>query len=199
MARRNEFEVQKQIMEDLESADISVPWVYRWSRISHYYGDSARQLFIAAALVMLIAAPFYTDDLPSDLPYIVVGVIALVVAAAITTPWKKMTIGLDAFAAGVGLIVFEVWALHAYNNNEMLKFVIREVLAVIFLFALYLSAKTLRAMLLHRMGKTDTPRDFTAAGSSSDNEQSTDQIKWRDAVQNALDERNDREKFDSND
>jgi hypothetical protein len=155
-----DYDVVRDAIDELDNTD-NVPWMYRWSRVSHYYGDTVRQIFIAAAALMLLAAPFYTDDLAIELPFIVIGTVVLVCVAALTSPRKRAAISADAIAAGVGLVIFEMWALLGYDNGTLLQFALREALAILFLFALYFSTKTLRSMLLDQVGRRDTPSDFS--------------------------------------
>ena len=159
MIDEGEYIPMKSSIDEMEDVE-NVPWIYRWSKISHYYGDTVRQLMIAAAALMLIAAPYYTDDLSTELPFIVVGTVILVCVAALTSPWKRGVISADAIASGVGLVIFEMWALLGYSESAPLQFVLREALAILFLFALYFSTKTLRSMLLHQIGQRDSRLDF---------------------------------------
>ena len=129
-----------------------VPWMYGWSRISHYYGDSVRQILLAAAALMLVGMPFYTDDLSVEMPFIVIAAVVLVIVAALTSPMKSAFISADVIVSGVGLIIFEIWAILGYGESTVLQFVLREALAILFLFALYFSSKTLRSMLLNQIG-----------------------------------------------
>ena len=129
-----------------------VPWMYSWTRISHYYGDSVRQILLAAAALMLVGMPFYTDDLSVEMPFIVIAAVVLVIVAALTSPMKSAVISADVIVSGVGLIIFEIWAILGYGESTVLQFVLREALAILFLFALYFSSKTLRSMLLNQIG-----------------------------------------------
>ena len=151
--------------------DVNVPWLYRWAPINHYYGDTVRQLLLGAAAIMLVAAPFYTDNLTTEMPFIVLGALALVAVSALTNPWKSGVMSADAVASGVGLVIFELWAIGGYGDDQLHKFVLREALAIIFLFAFYYSTKTLRSMIMKEVGRRDpvtvkredpTPSDLEA-------------------------------------
>ena len=128
--------------------------------VAHYYGDTVRQLFIVAAALLLIAAPFYADTLRSELFYEIAGAVVLVAIAALANPHNKSTFMFAAIAAGVGLVVYESWALNKYFDSTWVQFILREVIALIFLVAFYYSVKTLRAFLLHRVGKQDEVGEF---------------------------------------
>lgn len=181
--------------DEIESTN-NVPWLYRWSKISHYYGDAVRQLFIAAAALMLLAAPFYTDELTVELPFIIVGIVALVCVAALTNPFKKGVISADAIASGVGLIIFEMWALLGYEESSTIQFVLREALAILFLFAFYFSTKTLRSMLLHTVGQHDSSRDFRPSHNPPTRQEKLDSLEER---REAMHELNEHEKLDYTD
>lgn len=120
----------------------------RWLSPRHYYGDVVRAFFLGAAVIMLLGAPFYSDDLSTQLPYIVVGAVVLVGLAALTNPRETWIVVLDVAAAGIGAISYESWALMQYHAEDPIQFVLREAPAIIFLLAFYYSVKTYRAMML---------------------------------------------------
>lgn len=128
--------------------------------VPHYYGDIVRQLFIAAAAAILIGAPFYADALFFELPFEIVGALLLIALAGLTNPHKKSISLGDAVAAGVGLVIYEMWAVAAYNDGTWLPFALRQLIAIIFLAAFYFSMKTVRAFVLHQIGKHDEVGEF---------------------------------------
>lgn len=157
--------------------DINVPWVYRWVPINHYYGDTVRQLLIAAAALMLLAAPFYTDNISVELPFIVLGTVVLVAVSAMTSPKKSSMMSADVVVSGVGLVIFEIWAIGGYGIDEFHKFILREALALVFLFALYYSTKTLRSMLMRETGRRDKQPEEQVSLSAGDKEGNVDLTK----------------------
>ena len=128
--------------------------------VPHYYGDYIRQLFNIAAPLMLITAPFYANNLTIELPFEIVGALVLVALAALTNPHKQTIVVADAVAAGLGLLVYGTWALLTYDNSSWLQFILREVIALLFLTAFYFSMKTVRAFALHQIGKHDEAGEF---------------------------------------
>ncbi len=194
-----------EMFEEMEAADINVPWVYRWSQVSHYYGNVVRQLLVVAAVLLLIGAPFYSDNLATELPFIVIGAIILVCISALTSPAKRSFISADAVASGVGLVIFQFWALQNYQSSTSAQFLLRQIIALIFLFALYFSTKTLRSMILHQVGfpqpeftqnklhdfHKDVPRPLTTDEEPMES--------WKDQAREALHELNEHEKIDFND
>ncbi len=135
--------------------------------VPHYYGDYVRQLFISAAALMLIGAPFYSDALRVELPFEIAGALVLVALAALVNPHKQSVFLAAATASGVGLILFESWALYGYYDSTWTQFILREVIAIIFLAGFYFSMKTVRAFVLHKIGKHDTAGEFEEKSTSA--------------------------------
>lgn len=135
---------------------------FDFPRVRHYYGDAVRGCFLAAAALMLLGAPLYSsgDELLANIPFIVVGIVVIVALAALTNPYKRWVITLDAVAAGAGAALYGLWALTEYQNAGPLEFVLRGFIALLLLFAFYFSMKTLRAMMLHQIGHGDSAQDF---------------------------------------
>ncbi len=128
--------------------------------VAHYYGDQIRQLFIGIAGVMLAGAPFYADELRMEFPFEVVGALILVALAALANPHKRFIFIASAVAAGIGTAIYEVWALYSYEDSTWLQFALRQAIASMFLIAFYFSMKTVRAFMLHKVGKHDTAGEF---------------------------------------
>jgi len=63
-------------------------------------------------------------------------------------------------AAGVGLLFYETWALSNYETSTWAQFIWRELIAIIFLVAFYFSVKTVRASILHQIGKSESVGEF---------------------------------------
>lgn len=139
--------------------------------IPHYYGDIVRGLFIAATLLMLVSSPLYAESLRTALPVLVIAAVVLIALAALTNPRSVVITRLNAAAAGVGVIVFEIWALMAFNLGALLGFVLLEAVAILFVFAFYFSLKTLRAMIMGLIGN-DEPDNAAPLGDSSSEIQS---------------------------
>jgi hypothetical protein len=185
-----------ELLEDI-GADVNVPWVYRWPNVSHYYGDIVRQLLVAAAILLVIGAPFYTNELSAQLPYIVFGTLVLVSVAAITSPTRAVFIGADAVTSGIGFVIFQMWALLGYPNDPAHQFLIRQLLALLFLFALYFSTKTLRNMLTNVIGRgqpltVHKKHENLTPDLVIDDEQ--EEIEWKAEARTELNKHNDRMK-----
>lgn len=139
----------------------NIPWLYRFPVMRHYYGDMVRQLFLSAAVIMLVGAPFYTDDIGAQGPVLVVAAIMLAVIAGVMSPQMRFAKIAGTVVAGLGAIFFELWALAEYQSTQDFSafFVIRQVLALLFFFALYFSIKSTRADVLEHLGDGDEDSD----------------------------------------
>jgi hypothetical protein len=125
-------------------------------RIAHYYGDPVRWLFLGAAALWFVSLPLFPGVLPTDAALQVAAGVLLVIFAALTNPHKRWIIVGDSIIAGLGLIVFETIAIDQFSTSSWTLFILREALALMFLTALYFSLKTVRAMMLHQIGKEGT-------------------------------------------
>jgi len=122
-------------------------------KAAHYYGDTVRRLFIVGGILILVSMPFYNNIVPISPTLVTLAVIVLVLAAAITTRVKKWIIVVDSVLSAIFLIAFETYSVVYYLETGKVAFIIRQAVAIIFLFALYYSVKTLRAMYLNQITK----------------------------------------------
>lgn len=123
------------------------------SQINHYYGDPVRLLFVLASALWLLALPFFPNLLPFDPLIQVFAVVVIIVFAALTNPTKRWVMAYDALIAGIGVVIIESAAIKQFETSTWMEFAIREILVVLFLIALYLSLKTVRAMYMDQIGK----------------------------------------------
>lgn len=130
-----------------------VPFSFSGPSVPHYYGDYVRQFFLGGSALMLLAAPFYAENLKGELPYEVAGAIVLVMLAALTNPWKQWIMVANAIVAGILVAVYQSWALFGYDGDDLIPFVLRQAVALAFLFAFYFAVKTCRCMMLGQVGK----------------------------------------------
>src|SRR5690348_7517334 len=117
---------------------------FEQGNIAHYYGDFVRQLFIFSAILLAVAIPIGGDLLPFGLFFQIATVIVLVVLAGLTAPKSETVLLMDALVAGLGLLLVEGMAISNYQSQSFLVFLTREAVAVMLLFALYYSIKTIR-------------------------------------------------------
>lgn len=121
--------------------------------VAHYYGDTVRSLFLVGGVIILATLPFYKNLLPIGTSALTVFVVLLALGAAVMNPFQRWIVYLDAIVAAFAMMLFEYTAITWYGVDDFLLSLIRQALAIIFLFSLYYSGKTLRAMLLHQIGR----------------------------------------------
>ncbi len=131
----------------------------RSTRIAHYYGDTVRKLMLVAAIAILIGAPFYATDLRAELPFDIIGALVLICFAAFTSPRSRTMMIANTVAAGVGMVLFELWALTAYGEVPPIVVAIRQAIAVVFVFAFYFAGKSLRHMNQMRLDEEPATED----------------------------------------
>lgn len=147
--------------KDKRIADIPKP---RFSlptepKIPHYWGDFVRQFFVAAAVVSVVVLPVWGDILPFGHLVQIAGILLLVLLAGITNPKSEMILIYDAAVSGIGVLLVEATAINYYHYDSYILFLAREVVSVLLLFAFYFSVKTIRAMSMHQLGKTDAEEE----------------------------------------
>jgi hypothetical protein len=130
--------------------------------VPHYYGDTVRSLLIATAVISALAIPLLGDLLPYGTTAQVACTIALVLLAGLTNPHGKIVSILNTTIAAVGAFLLESAAVTLYSNDLLLLFMAREAAALLLLFALYFSVKTVRAMFSGRIGKDEPIDEFDA-------------------------------------
>ena len=166
--------------------------VLDYRNLSHYYGDPVRAFFLGAAGLMLVGAPVYAgEDLSTDIPFIIVGLIVVVALAAITNPVKQWVMMADAIAGGVGAGLYGLWALMDYSDSSPTAFVLRGAIALLFLFAFYFAMKTVRAMVLGQVVALDTNK--TEREDLPDYMNSYDELENKGAVSTFLKENDEEE------
>ncbi len=141
--------------------DLYMPSLLRLnSSIPHYYGDAVRKCFLLIACGLIFLAPVFIGYLPALLPIVIVGVVLLVTLAALTNPKKQWVMTANALVAAAGILFAESIALLAYNDDQTILFLSHQVMAIVFLFAMYFSVKTVRAMMLGSIGRRGRPAEI---------------------------------------
>ena len=113
---------------------------------THYYGDTVRMLFLAAALVMLVSLPLFADY--TQLPFFVsvLAILGLGLVAGLTNPQQLWDAVVNTCIAVVGTLVFETYAVIAFRSygGANWYFFTNLLLGFLFFVALYFSVKTTR-------------------------------------------------------
>ena len=111
----------------------------------HYHGDMVRKLFIATAIIMIIALPFSQKYLELPVIYSLITVLILTSAAGLTNPKIIWTIVIDSLIAGIGFCFFEYQAVRLYiNDQKIIISLINQAFSIMLLFAFYFGIRTLR-------------------------------------------------------
>ncbi len=113
----------------------------------HYYGDTVRSLFMFSAITMAILLPVVKPVLTMPTAVSIIAILLLGIFSGLTNPKQQWVIGFNSAIAIVGFLVFEYYGINAFVDGEEFFFVINQMLALIFLFAIYYNTKTLRVML----------------------------------------------------
>lgn len=117
--------------------------------IPHYHGEAVRALFVASA-ILLIVAKSTGGDIPLSTFGTVVSAIVLVIAAGITNPAQFWIHWANAFIAAYGTILFGMTAIQHYRAEGVsifdISFLYIEALALLSLVALYFTARTVRGL-----------------------------------------------------
>ena len=140
----------------------NIPWLYRIPKITHYYGETVRQLFLAAAVLMLVGAPLYAEDIALQGPELVIAAIVLAIVAGVMSPQMRLAKLASIIVSIVGAIIFELWALTGYlaTGVPSIAFLIRQAIALVFFLALYLSIKTSSADIDRQLDTESIDEDF---------------------------------------
>lgn len=118
--------------------------------LEHYYGDTIRGIFLAAGVVFLVAIVRDQEFLSFYLIVGVLSVLVITILAGLTNPLSKKVIKIDAVISIMMFLLFEYLAVAGYVKAQSFSndiFLLRQLLAILFLVALYFSTKTFRGML----------------------------------------------------
>lgn len=120
--------------------------------MSHYYGDTVRRLFLIGGALVLITVLFDKRFLALYLYVGVIVVLVLTLLAGLTSPTNRQVLIGDTILSGLLYLLFEYAAISAYLAAERtfdVVFILHQANSFIFLAALYLGSKTLRAKVLN--------------------------------------------------
>jgi len=113
----------------------------------HYYGNLIREhLFVAGFVIMVVALL----DVELRSFYVIIGLFGVVVftiLAGLTSPSNRAVMFSDMMVSACMFLFFEYFSINRfirYENFSDNVFLLRQLLAVIFLIVLYYSTKTMR-------------------------------------------------------
>ncbi len=122
-------------------------------QVPHYHGDTVRILFLIGGIIILATLPFFKNLLQVGTGFLPVFVVILVLGGAIVNPFQRWVVTVDLIIAAVAVVLFEYAAVVGFGFDNFFLSITRQALAIVFLLALYYSGRTLRAMLMHQIGK----------------------------------------------
>lgn len=117
--------------------------------IPHYHGDAVRMLFVVGAVVLIIAQSTGAV-LPLSTGGTIITAILLVIMAGITNPAQYLIHWMNAGIVIMGTLVFGTAAINHYRAGSNIfdpSFVYIETIALLSLFALYFTTRTIRGLL----------------------------------------------------
>ncbi len=106
---------------------------------------------------MALSLPLFWKDISLPLYVTIFAVIVVDIAAGVTTPAKFWSNVLNLLVSIFAVVSFEYYTVRAYANfeEEIYFFFVNQVLAIIFLLALYYSVKTVRGTWILTGGRFD--------------------------------------------
>jgi hypothetical protein len=113
----------------------------------HYYGNRVRQIFFVAAAIMLVGLPFVRDTLAIPTIFSIIAILLLDFLAALINPKQLWVNWANIFIAALAMVIFELFAVRAFESESPLFLVVNQFLALLFLVALYFNTKTVRNMV----------------------------------------------------
>ncbi len=116
--------------------------------LTHYYGDRVRQIFFIAGVIMLIGLPFVNSSYAIPALVSILAILLLDFLAALVSPRQAWVTVVNNITAALGIIIFEMFAIQAFAREDELFFLANQLLALLFLVALYFNTKTIRGMLV---------------------------------------------------
>lgn len=120
--------------------------------IPHYHGDTVRTFFLIGGIIILATLPFFNNLLQIGIEFLLIFVILLALGGAIVNPFQRWIVIVNLIISAVAVILFEYAAVIGFGEDMFLLSIVRQTLAIIFLFALYYSGRTLRAMFMNQIG-----------------------------------------------
>lgn len=116
-------------------------------RHPHYYGELVRKHLFFVGFVIMVAA-LIDSELRNFYIFVgLFGVVGLTILAGLTSPQKRSIMLIDVLVSASMFIIFEYFAINAYIQYESFTynvFFFRQLIAVVYLVALYYSTKTMR-------------------------------------------------------
>jgi len=118
-------------------------------KVSHYYGDITRKIFIITAVLMSLSLPIFKDLIFVPIEFSLAIIVALIFLAGVTNPRQMLIAILDFSLSLFGFIVFEYTVVNNFPAHISFA-IVNQLIAALMLTALYYSTKTIRGFILNR-------------------------------------------------
>lgn len=121
-------------------------------KFPHYYGNFVRRLFLLGAIIMAITLPSLHSLVPGNTYLGLFIIIILGLVSGLISPMQRVVITINLLISLVAVFVFEYYAVSNYVPSSFgdLFFWVNQILAIVFLLALYYSSKTFRGLILDK-------------------------------------------------
>ncbi len=119
--------------------------------VMHYHGDKVRVIYLIMAILMLIGTPIFKYKLLIAQSFGgIIAIVGIAIFAGLTNPKSRWVIVIDLLISISAAFIFGYQVIMSYHNTFFdLFFLANALLAVLALFAVYFSSKTLRGNLLY--------------------------------------------------
>ncbi|HSX58034.1 MAG TPA: hypothetical protein VLE47_02045 [Candidatus Saccharimonadales bacterium] len=114
----------------------------------HYHGDKVRVFFFLSAVLMIMGLPFFKSILSISASSVLLTAVIMIIFAGLTNPKQAWVSFVNTLISLFGFVIFEYAAITHFNYASYLFFIMTQGLALLFLFALYYSVKTIRGFYL---------------------------------------------------
>lgn len=95
---------------------------------------------------MILTIPFFTNLIPQPVFFSILAVLVLILISGYISPRYKGLVAASVLVSAGAFLAFEYYAIQASQNEGMWSpfFLINQVLALVFLFAVYFGTKSTR-------------------------------------------------------
>ncbi len=114
----------------------------------HYHGDKVRTFLFIAAVLMIMGLPFFKEILVITPSYVLLSAVLMIIFAGLTNPKQAWISFVNLVISLFGFVIFEYAAITHFGYTTYIFFIMTQGLALLFLFSLYYSVKTVRGFYL---------------------------------------------------
>ncbi len=111
------------------------------------YSSRVRQIYLLMAVILLVSAAFFKNEVPFPVPLSVFMILLLVIFGGLTNPKLKWVMKMDFGVSILAFLVFGSYVMSAYGGKSALFFGASVALAILSILALYFNSESLRENL----------------------------------------------------